>query len=165
MKQHYCLGFAFDRNMNVVLIKKKRPEWQKNKLNGVGGKIEPYEMGVQAMIREFREETGMVTCVPDWNSFANLGDEKTYSISCYYAVFESLNVSSITDEPILVLSMNSLRRTYSSQWYMDAEVPWLLEKAVRNIHNKENKVYSESLIVKKTIVKKEDTEKISLRSW
>lgn len=56
----YCLGFAFTDNDNfVVLIQKNKPAWQKGLLNGVGGKIEENELAHEAMVREFREETGI----------------------------------------------------------------------------------------------------------
>ncbi len=39
-------GFLFDESRErVVLIKKQKPEWQSGRLNGVGGKIEPGELG------------------------------------------------------------------------------------------------------------------------
>ena len=39
--QKYSLGFVFDLPVEkVLLIEKQRPEWQKGKLNGIGGKIE-----------------------------------------------------------------------------------------------------------------------------
>lgn len=56
----YCLGFAFTDNDNfVVLIRKNKPAWQKGLLNGVGGKVEANELAHEAMVREFREETGI----------------------------------------------------------------------------------------------------------
>jgi 8-oxo-dGTP diphosphatase len=45
----------------VLLIRKARPEWQRGKLNGVGGKVEPGETPMAAMIREFTEEAGWET--------------------------------------------------------------------------------------------------------
>lgn len=65
----YVLGFAFSRDgKNVILIEKLRPEWQKGKLNGVGGKVEPEDISpLHAMIREFKEETGVDT-------FERIGD-------------------------------------------------------------------------------------------
>jgi len=37
----YVAGFAFDETYErVVLIEKKKPIWQFEKLNGVGGKME-----------------------------------------------------------------------------------------------------------------------------
>lgn len=54
----------------VALIRKEKPEWQRNKLNGIGGKIEPGETSYAAMVREFREETGAV--VVNWTSMVTL---------------------------------------------------------------------------------------------
>jgi 8-oxo-dGTP diphosphatase len=67
---HYVLGFAFSRDgSHVVLIQKDRPEWQKGKYNGIGGKIEHNEVPSHAMWREFSEETG-VNIPPDhWIPF------------------------------------------------------------------------------------------------
>jgi hypothetical protein len=56
MRRRYVVGFLFDGLcQNVTLIKKTHPEWQKGKLNGVGGKIEPNETSTDAMRREFRD--------------------------------------------------------------------------------------------------------------
>lgn len=55
----YVLGFCFNAALNkVVLIRKNRPQWQAGKLNGVGGHVEPWELPLGAMVREFREESG-----------------------------------------------------------------------------------------------------------
>jgi 8-oxo-dGTP diphosphatase len=61
LRTSYVLGFCFNVQLDkVVLIRKRRPEWQRNRLNGVGGKIKENETPLQAMQREFREEA-------DWN--------------------------------------------------------------------------------------------------
>lgn len=58
--QHYVVGYAFRPDMGAVaLIEKRKPAWQVGKLNGVGGKIEPGETPVEAMVREFKEEAGV----------------------------------------------------------------------------------------------------------
>lgn len=55
----YVLGFLFRECQPLVaLITKNKPEWQKNKKNGIEGKIEPNETPLEAMRREFQEETG-----------------------------------------------------------------------------------------------------------
>lgn len=54
----YVVGFALDEVGRVALIKKNRPEWQAGKLNGIGGHVEEGEHPLDAMRREFREETG-----------------------------------------------------------------------------------------------------------
>jgi len=75
--KEYVLGFAFDKlRENVVLIEKNRPEWQKDKHNGVGGKVEEIDNSpVHAMVREFKEETGCNTTIDDWNHFAIMSCE------------------------------------------------------------------------------------------
>ena len=67
------VGFLFDGHGNVLLIKKNHPEWQKGRLNGLGGKIERGESPLQAMIREFKEEAGAM--VDDWREFCNMSGE------------------------------------------------------------------------------------------
>ena len=70
MKNYVC-GFYFDHRLNrVVLIWKNKPAWQAGKLNGVGGKIEQGETPYEAMIREFKEETGIHHT--DWKSLIRL---------------------------------------------------------------------------------------------
>lgn len=67
---NYVAGFLFSPDLKrVALIRKNKPEWQKGKLNGIGGKVE-IETPYDAMVREFQEETGAATC--GWNSFASL---------------------------------------------------------------------------------------------
>ena len=58
--KHYVLGFIFNREKNrVLLIKKKRPEWQAGHWNGIGGKIEKDETPLDAMNRETLEEVDL----------------------------------------------------------------------------------------------------------
>ena len=69
----YVLGFMFSYTKDeVVLIRKQRPLWQAGKLNGVGGKIEACEGIHEAMVREFKEETGYLTHIADWYPFAEM---------------------------------------------------------------------------------------------
>jgi 8-oxo-dGTP pyrophosphatase MutT (NUDIX family) len=57
----YVLGIMFSENeKKVLVIWKSRPAWQVDKLNGIGGKIEEGETPIEAMHREFREETGFL---------------------------------------------------------------------------------------------------------
>ena len=70
--KEYVLGFAFNtKKTHIVLIEKDRPEWQKGKLNGVGGKIDPEDNSPRtAMVREFKEETGIITQENDWHNYS-----------------------------------------------------------------------------------------------
>jgi len=79
----YVLGFLFNDKKQVWLIRKTKPEWQKGKLNGIGGKVEMGEDCVAAMIREFKEETGLT--ITNWDKFCTLSDGLKYQIICYVA--------------------------------------------------------------------------------
>jgi 8-oxo-dGTP diphosphatase len=79
----YVCGFYFAHNGLVLLIEKKRPEWQRGKYNGIGGHIEPGEYPHDAMAREFREETGLEDVV-SWHYMLTLGGEYR-SVDFFYA--------------------------------------------------------------------------------
>jgi 8-oxo-dGTP diphosphatase len=85
----YVVGFAFDGALryysHVLLIQKNKPDWQRGKYNGVGGKIDHeapdlpsgvrrLETPIEAMVREFFEETGVRTRQEDWELFAVMHD-------------------------------------------------------------------------------------------
>jgi len=74
MIKEYVLGFCFTRDKKkVVLISKLRPAWQNGSLNGIGGKVETYDNSpLDAMIREFKEETGVETLIADWDYFTKM---------------------------------------------------------------------------------------------
>lgn len=62
--ENYVLGLLFGPRYGgtdeVLLIRKKRPQWMRGKLNGIGGHVEEDESSVTAMAREMKEETGLV---------------------------------------------------------------------------------------------------------
>ena len=73
MKTSYVVGLMFNKSMSqVALIRKQKPKWQAGLLNGIGGKIEDGETGLDAMRREFYEETGAHTLRVDWYPFLNM---------------------------------------------------------------------------------------------
>ena len=76
--KRYVLGFCFDfAYKHVVLIHKLKPDWQFERLNGVGGKIEVRagEGAMAAMVREFKEETGgSLGDRVEWRPFGRLRD-------------------------------------------------------------------------------------------
>lgn len=73
MKQ-YVLGLAFSRKGDkIVFVEKQKPEWQKGMYNGVGGKIEAEDASpIDAMVREFQEETGTITEQTMWKHFSTM---------------------------------------------------------------------------------------------
>ncbi len=130
--KRYVVGFMLDPTLNkVVLIRKQRPDWQKGKLNGVGGKVEENESPYDAMPREFREETGVET--HGWQLFAvyNFGDLGTPGslgeiyFYFYWLIGDVSKPKSVTDEQIVVMDVETL------SWRDDAipNLRWLVQMA------------------------------------
>lgn len=107
MNQYVC-GFAFSSQdpVEVLLIHKQRPEWQQGKLNGIGGHIEFGEGPHEAMVREFREETGAE--IRYWNSFCTLDDRRGWRVFFYMTQIVPVGVRSMTDEKIQWVRFNRL---------------------------------------------------------
>lgn len=89
----YVLGFAFTKDLKqVALIRKKRPEWQAGKLNGIGGKVNINEVPLLAMVREFQEEACLNTGVLDWVEVDTLyRDNDTVAIYCFATCVDDMN--------------------------------------------------------------------------
>lgn len=70
----YVLGFLFSNDKrDIALIRKERPEFQKGKFNGVGGKIENDETPLEAMNRECKEEFEINV---EWKQYLTIIDKK-----------------------------------------------------------------------------------------
>jgi len=119
---NYVLGFAFELNRNfVALIEKNRPEFQKGKINGIGGKIEdadffkaatgPFTTPQIAMVREFTEETGKRTKPNDWDYFATMTFENDILggravVHCLRAFLPTIrDIETTTDEKVNVYGL------------------------------------------------------------
>jgi 8-oxo-dGTP pyrophosphatase MutT (NUDIX family) len=66
--KYYTLGFAFaDLTNQVLLIEKQNPPEQRGFYNGIGGKFEKDDPSFKhTMVREFQEETSVLTSIDDW---------------------------------------------------------------------------------------------------
>ena len=92
--KRYVLGFAFDPDLTkVLLINKNRPGWQKDSMNGIGGHVEEGELSLDAMKREFIEETGIKANLP-WAQYALLhgcySSGELWEVAIYRAVTNGL---------------------------------------------------------------------------
>lgn len=89
--QEYTLGFMFSADLReVLLIRKDHPDWQRRRLNGIGGKSDPSRDTIFEMVREFNEEAvsngKFLTDKDDWNQFAIIRNEKnTFKLHCFMA--------------------------------------------------------------------------------
>ena len=94
----YVLGFSFSELGGwVLLIEKTKPEWQKGLLNGVGGKVEPFEKHIDAMVREFHKETGVQTKPEDWTEIGQLSGTG-WAVTVYYTFGDAAFKAKTTTE-------------------------------------------------------------------
>jgi 8-oxo-dGTP diphosphatase len=107
----------------VALILKAKPEWQKGKLNGIGGKIEAGELPIAAMVREFEEETGYKTDQIQWWPFATLAgaDWTVHFFTTQGPVYE---LRSTTEERVTVVPWKHVDSTVAIP-----NLTWLLPMA------------------------------------
>jgi 8-oxo-dGTP pyrophosphatase MutT (NUDIX family) len=87
MKKRYVLCFAhqipFYQMQRVVLIERKKADWQLGRLNLPGGSIQEGETPEQAAVRELREETGLVASLADTRLLGEMEGEDWYVAICF----------------------------------------------------------------------------------
>lgn len=122
----YVTGFLFSEDAkHLVLIKKINPAWQKGLFNGVGGKIESNELSVDAMVREFFEETGVMTQQEDWTCFANIYRPNCYDVDMYFARTDlAFRARTIEAEEIHLVQVGELPKN------MIPNLQWLIPLAL-----------------------------------
>lgn len=96
---NYVMGF-FITPHGVMLIRKISPPAWAGKANGLGGKIRPNEAPVAAMVREFQEESGLLTIEAEWQLLTVVGgtphrlnDYRNWTMHVFWATgghFEAL---------------------------------------------------------------------------
>ncbi len=106
----YVVGFVFDtNNQNILLLEKKRPEWQRGFVNGIGGKVEgaaEETFPVLAMVREAREEAAFESSPSDWHLFHNELHTSGNDLYFYATDVKGIQgkVKSLTDEVLMIVS-------------------------------------------------------------
>ena len=128
METHQVVGFLFNTSRTaVVLLEKKRPEWQAGKTNGVGGKCEEEENFFSAMEREFLEETGVLIESHNWERFTEMHFDNT-SIHFFRAFADDklfYQVKSKTDEEVIIISLKFLHH-----YNLISDLHWLIPMAL-----------------------------------
>lgn len=85
--KRYVLIFPFvNSNQEVLLVRKRSPEWQRGKLNGIGGKIDesfPDRISEYTAVRQLKVEAGIGATLESLQLFAMITDEYTYHVDCY----------------------------------------------------------------------------------
>lgn len=128
--KEYVVGFVFDKEKSqVLLIEKRRPEWQKYKYNGIGGLVENDETLRQAMIRECKEESGLD--IKEWQYVAmvNCPNITLHYFKSFIDLEHMHQFQSCTDEAIIMCHLYN----YSKNYFLTRMVQpssWLLLAAV-----------------------------------
>lgn len=110
MIERMVVGFAFTEDReSVILIRKNRPEWQKGKLNGVGGHIHQGEHPNKAMEREFEEETGVFIHKMNWERMVMM-EGNGWHVTFFRTWLTRRDVhmiKSLTDEEVVQVSVKT----------------------------------------------------------
>lgn len=94
-KQLYVLIGIFSRDLQeVLLVLKDKPDWQKGKLNLVGGKVEDGESIRSAACRELYEETGL-SCDIGWSGTIEGID---FIVNCYSGISDEKEINQRPEE-------------------------------------------------------------------
>lgn len=112
----YVLGLAFSQHYTeVALIRKNRPDWQKGKLNGPGGLVDPSEDVHSAMCREFFEETTVESEPKDWSHFLRIHKLESHYVYCLASnKIDIRKVQTVTDEVVGIYDVDQLLASLSS---------------------------------------------------
>lgn len=134
--KNYSISFIFTRDMQrVLLIKKNRPEWQKGKLNGIGGHIEEGETPLECIVREVFEETSLKIPHDNWVHFGTITNADTTQLSLFCCIYQGdqNDAKTSTDEEIAWVDTLMLPEK------MMGNLSWLIPLAVDVLQNKEVK--------------------------
>ena len=66
------------RGDELLMLNREKPIWM-GRWNGVGGKVEPGETPTDCILREVREETGILLSVVQYKGTVTWGDKSHYS--------------------------------------------------------------------------------------
>jgi len=126
MTKYMVVGFLFRNGFKeVALIQKQKPEWQKGKLNGIGGKVESDETINQAMQREFKEEAG--ADISSWRIFCNLkARDDSWNVS-FFSSSEPCTITSMESEKVDWYPVNKIQELPTIP-----NLRWLIPLAIDN---------------------------------
>ena len=161
----YVMGLIFDTTDRILLIKKKRPNHQVGKWNGLGGKVEDNETITRAMTRETKEEADLDIPESSWTLMYS-GSQPSGSLFVFITYISPELMDSakqMTDEiisvfPIDELPMNCMEDIYPYISSRSKRKPKVL--LVTGAHN--NEEYAKYLVDNNSLL---DTLGVSVRTF
>lgn len=136
----YTLGFLFNNDLSkVLLIHKLSPDWQRGKVNGLGGKFERDETNIACISREVEEETGLSTDPSDWKKIGELHSSK-FDVDVMAMIYagEESTVRSIEKEKVEWFPVDKLPKNSMSN------LSWLVPICIDTMIHKEIDTFSTS---------------------
>lgn len=129
--ESFVVGFMVDDMRRVVLLRKAYPPHMAGRLTGIGGLLEPGESVLEAMHREWGEETGDDTAWP-WHRFATQLGARSNVHFCIARVVRLPKLPAFNDagEGIEVRQLSSVLTLLDGAASTFPNVPWLLWAAV-----------------------------------
>jgi 8-oxo-dGTP pyrophosphatase MutT (NUDIX family) len=125
----YTIGIYFDNSLKrVVLMLKNRPNWQAGKFNFPGGHIETDEKGIDCVIREFKEECGIVTNIEDWRHIGLIRNQWNYEVEIFTGVQNAKHgeLKTMEDQPVTWIDIDKLPKNVVSN------LSWLVPFALNS---------------------------------
>jgi 8-oxo-dGTP diphosphatase len=133
----FTLGFVFDQSLqNVLLIHKSRPESQKGRVNGLGGKIEKNETPLQCIVREVKEESNLQTDPTQWIALGSILDKNVWHAYVFAYVYTNVqtDAKSMEDQPVEWFPVDNLPKNSMNN------LAWLIPFALDKITHQETKL-------------------------
>ena len=125
MMKHYVLGLIFNEaKTQILLVDKLRPDWMKDRVNGIGGKIDDGETPFDAIHRESKEETSYDFDFKHTITFVCPGG----TVFVYIAVcFGDITYKQIEDERLAVWELYNLPNN------MISNLKWIIPLSLSTI--------------------------------
>ena len=130
----YVAGFVFSKDgSQVALINKLKPEWQKGKLNAIGGKVEALEVmdivkhiesPTDAMVREFEEETGVFIPPGEWKYRVRLFTPGEFEVF-FFAAFDDI-VFEVKTKEAEEVSIFKVTNILNGEYPIIPNLKWLI---------------------------------------
>ena len=133
----YVCGALFDEALErVLLIEKLKPAWQAGRLNFPGGKIEPGESPLRAVVREMTEETAIYWAPERWEEFCVLSTPR--SVVHFFRATAPLEVLKLAHAPIgaeqpVTLEVVSIMLHQGMNHRVLPNIPWLIQMALGKV--------------------------------
>lgn len=124
------VGLVFDpsRNFVAMILKKTGPACVVGNWNGIGGKMDPGESPLAAMVREFKEETGLHLPGAMWTQFAT-GEADNYDLHFFWAETPDIHdVRTVEKEIVRVWHVDDLMRERNVMHNMRWMVPFIQDR-------------------------------------